>query len=514
MRLAYRDRDPGSRTRQKVPSSRLDYDRGALVAGSRKQGGKRRSSIALRWLPTLLLGACSSAETGGDVGAKSVPPAHASVDPVVRPTQTAEEIDAPDDASPRSSDAAGDDPIGDPIDDPIDAPIGNRSGHLGDDSSRHTGESGSAQVQTDDSDPSDSAAASSRPTSPEAIATVEAIRRKVGDDDASPIPILDRRKWFRHKLVPRERVAQVAHRYGVTEADLREWNGLSDDTQRMRLGARLRVLTARVPPHREKLEYTVAAGDTWWSVALRHGVDARDVRAYNYPWRGKMTPGSTLLIWTDPIVVDWIRAGGDPLPDDDAFALRRGGIGVGRPDAGWLVNGVRMPKGDGYHLRLPKSAYGTSHAVAQWMIGLAVFADRSDYTRTLEIGAMSRPRGGELKGHRSHQSGRDVDIRLPRRAGVASWVELTRRRIDWLATWQLIDAMLQTDVTAIFLDYAAQKSLFRTAKGAGIDPARLRDVLQYPDGRSAAGIVRHSPGHDKHLHVRVGCGPYDVECVE
>ncbi|MBL4683610.1 MAG: penicillin-insensitive murein endopeptidase [Nannocystaceae bacterium] len=424
---------------------------------------------------------------GGDVERKSVSPAHAAVDSVATQTQIAEEIDA-------TAHEATDEPK------PATATV---------DVAPHNDERLEAAPSTDDG-----TTAAATVGEPEANRSVASIRSKVGDDDDSPVLVLAHRKWFRHVMVPRERVEQVAHRYGVTVEDLRTWNGLSGQTQRMRLGSRLRVFTARVPPHREKTAYTVAEGDTWWSVALRHGVDGRDIRAYNYPSRGKMTPGSRLQIWVDPIVHAWITEGGDPLPDDEAFALRRGGLSVGRPDAGWLVNGVRLPKGAGYHLRLPKSAYGSSHAVEQIMIGLTLFRLVSENPHDLELGAMSRARGGELGGHRSHQSGRDLDIRLPRRDGVPSWVELTRRRIDWLTTWHLVQAMLHADATAIFLDYAAQKQLHRAAKAAGVDRKELRRVLQYPDGRSAAGIVRHSPGHEKHMHIRVGCGPYEVECAE
>ena len=246
---------------------------------------------------------------------------------------------------------------------------------------------------------------------------------------------------------------------------------------------------------------------------MRHGVDTRDLRAYNYPWKGKLAPGNVIEVWVDPIVHTWIEGGDDPVPEAEAYALRRGSVGIGPPGDGWLINGVRLPEGEGYRLRLPKSAYGTSHAVAQILIGLAIFRANTDYPLDLQLGAMSRPNGGELGKHLSHQTGRDLDIRLPRRRDVAAWTTLTMRRVDWLATWTLIESMLRADVTAIFLDYAAQKRLFKAAKRAGVEPERLA-VLQYPDGRSASGIVRHSPGHEQHLHVRVGCGPYEVECVE
>lgn len=412
-----------------------------------------------------------------------MPPIHDAVDPVVEETKPTEEIDVEHDEV--ESDAAQPD---------VDA----------------------TNHELDPDDPNVQPEVVPKPEleiPPDVQQEIDTWSRKVGSADRSPIETLPSRKRFRHKVVPRERFVQIAHRYGMTTAELAERNGLSEVPEQLRRGTRLEVFTARVPPHREQLDYEVQAGDTWYSIALRHGVDKRDLRSINYPWKGKLVPGNVLELWVDPVVRDWIEAGDDPLPDDDAIALRRGAVGIGPPDDGWLINGVRIPKGDGYRLRLPKSAYGTSHAVAQILIGLSIFRATTDYPLELQLGAMSRPRGGALGHHLSHQTGRDLDIRLPRRRDVASWTTLTMRRVDWLATWALIEAMLQTDVTVIFLDYAAQKRLFKEVKGAGIDPERL-EVLQYPDGRGASGIVRHSPGHDQHLHVRVGCGPYEVECVE
>jgi len=447
-------------------------------------------STLLGWLPTVLLSACLAPESGVQPEAESVPPIHDVVDPVVEATKPTQEID---EVAEKTADVEGDAPVLAMEPEP--------------------------EPPTPGADATDHATESNDPPTPvleippELQPEIDALLGKVGSEDPSPVEMLPRRKRFRHKVVPREQFVQVAHRYGMKSEELAIRNGLAGVPEQLKRGTRLEVFTARVPPHRERLDYAVQEGDTWYSIALRHGVDKRDLRSINYPWKGKLAPGNTLELWVDPIVHAWIEAGDDPLPDDDALALRRGAVGVGPPDNGWLINGVRIPDGDGYRLRLPKSAYGTSHAVAQLLIGLAIFRATTDDPRELQIGAMSRPRGGALGHHLSHQTGRDVDIRLPRRRDVGRYATLTMRRVDWLATWSLIEAMLQTDVNVIFLDYAVQKRLFKEMKKAGIDAERLA-ILQYPDGRSASGIVRHSPGHDKHIHVRVGCGPYEVECVE
>ena len=64
-------------------------------------------------------------------------------------------------------------------------------------------------------------------------------------------------------------------------------------------------------------------------------------------------------------------------------------------------------------------------------------------------------------------------------------------------------------------DYALQKEMYRAVKAAGVEPETIAKVLQYPRGYEARrGLVRHEPGHTQHVHVRFGCGPCEVECIE
>ncbi|MCH9681028.1 MAG: penicillin-insensitive murein endopeptidase [Deltaproteobacteria bacterium] len=329
--------------------------------------------------------------------------------------------------------------------------------------------------------------------------------------ELQPLP---RREWVRHRRAPRESLLEIARRYDVSVHRLRQWNDLAPGAAAPRRSKRIKVKARRTPPPREKLEYTVQEGDTWWSVSLRHGVDGRDLRAYNYPYRKKMKPGATLSIWIDPVVFNWIAEGEDPLPPDDARQMRRGALSVGSPNDGVLLNGLRIPDDPGLELRLPRSAYGSSHAVAQLMLAIDTFHERNAYPYPIPIGSMSRPRGGEMGSHLSHQTGRDVDIRLLRRPGISKYRELRGSRIQWDAVWDLVIALAEVDTMVIFLDYKVQGRLYREAKALGATDPQLQTLLQYPRGRAAArGLVRHSPGHDQHLHVRFGCGPYEIECV-
>src|SRR5690606_38822578 len=110
------------------------------------------------------------------------------------------------------------------------------------------------------------------------------------DDDcpAAKIVELERPRWVKHRVAPRERAEQIAHRYRVSPEELRAWNQLSEQGEPA-TGRVLRIHTRRPSPARERIDVVVEEGDTWWSVAARYGVDSKDLRAYNWPYEHKMT---------------------------------------------------------------------------------------------------------------------------------------------------------------------------------------------------------------------------------
>jgi LysM repeat protein len=324
-------------------------------------------------------------------------------------------------------------------------------------------------------------------------------------------PELSRPKWIKHRVAPRETLHQIAHRYGVEVEDLLEWNDLPEQTERPKRNSRLKIKARRWPAPRKQIEYTVVEGDTWWRVAVKHGVDRRDLRAYNWPYGGKMKPGGKLKIWVDPVIYGWISED-PPNFELEGQTVRRGGVSIGAPDDGQLLNPVEIPQRDGWEVRFDDSSYGTSWAVHHLVAGLQEFVDNTQWKGTIRLGSMSSVVGGRIGHHKSHQSGRDIDIRLPRREGVPTGVPLTRRRIDWAVAWELIEALAHHDAVVIFLEYPEQKRVYNAAKAAGVSEERL-ELLQYPRGRyNRVGVVRHFPGHDHHIHVRYPCGPCEVEC--
>lgn len=319
--------------------------------------------------------------------------------------------------------------------------------------------------------------------------------------------------WLVHEVVPGETIAELALRYRVDPGRLRGWNGLGRRA-RARPGQRLRLLPRRTPPPREWVRHTVREGDTWTSIARTHGADPSDVRAYNIKRTGRRVyPGLELDVWRDPRLADAVAA--DTPPSGPAAGIRPGGFSVGRPSDGRLVNGVQIPASADYDRLYPGSAWGTSFAVRRLVDTLHRWREESHYAGLLRLGAMSRQRGRRISGHRSHQSGRDLDIRLPLREGLADTMTPTPRRVDWAAVYSLVRAFAASGaVTQIFLDYRLQKRLYKLAREAGADRRTLRRLIQFPRGSAAPrGLVRHSPGHDIHLHVRFACAEYESECA-
>ena len=198
------------------------------------------------------------------------------------------------------------------------------------------------------------------------------------------------------------------------------------------------------------------------------------------------------------------------------------GQSVGLPWAGRLQHATALPPGDGYLLRRPERAFGTQTTIELTQQAIAETLDAFPDEHVLAIGDISAPSGGTITQHRSHQSGRDIDVGLfylEKPAGYpASFVHADEDNLDCAATFKLLEAFLATadddgGVQMVFLDFEVQGILYRWALEQGISERRLARIFQYPHGRgSFEGIVRHEPNHDNHMHVRFKCPPDDTGC--
>jgi murein endopeptidase len=200
-----------------------------------------------------------------------------------------------------------------------------------------------------------------------------------------------------------------------------------------------------------------------------------------------------------------------PIVHVDPTALSVGSAAHGR-----LLHGIQLPQNDAlYSIRNPENTWGSSHAIEELQLAIAAFRRSYGFKRELVIEDMSQHRGGRFPPHRSHRSGRDVDVELPLKAGVpVGTIPREPAVVNWDAAWVLVKSLIATnEVRYIFLSRTRQDKLYAAAKRAGATEQELEEYIQYPHNGLTA-YVRHSHGHDKHIHVRFNCAPYETDCSD
>jgi murein endopeptidase len=194
-----------------------------------------------------------------------------------------------------------------------------------------------------------------------------------------------------------------------------------------------------------------------------------------------------------------------------------------------LANGIWLPSVQEYKIRCQRHSYGTKFTVAQIIAATSRMREEFGYRGELVIGDLSKRSGGAYGPHRSHQNGRDVDVWLPIRGGKykrdpqrcrycnTDYCRPDPSEVDWDATWQLVKALAaighdkESPVKEIFLDRTLHSELADAARRDGISETDVRRYVQYR-GRNA--LVKDSPGHVHHMHVRFRCGEDTDSCIE
>ncbi len=179
-----------------------------------------------------------------------------------------------------------------------------------------------------------------------------------------------------------------------------------------------------------------------------------------------------------------------------------GPLSLGRPNAGALVNGVQMPKGEKWLLLDPACAWGTQETVDAIARSINKVAAEHPNTPPLPIGHISAKRGGRLSPHVSHQAGRDVDIGYYHNPPKTGFVRATGENLDLDRTFALVKALVtETDLELLLIDTAVQRMLVKYGQQHGEDEAWLDQVFQVR-GKHPRPVVRHARGHGNHLHAR------------
>lgn len=172
----------------------------------------------------------------------------------------------------------------------------------------------------------------------------------------------------------------------------------------------------------------------------------------------------------------------------------------GDPNHGWQENAVWLRDRPGLHVRT-RAAWGTRETVeavnraADEMMVLYPTAPE------MVITELSHAHGGRIKPHKSHQSGRDVDVLLY----FKQTEDGKRGPMDLEQTWAEVNAFIRTGAIEVgILDYRQQGRLYRYAhEELGVPKETLRHIFTYPRGKRARdALFVHAPGHRTHLHIR------------
>lgn len=149
------------------------------------------------------------------------------------------------------------------------------------------------------------------------------------------------------------------------------------------------------------------------------------------------------------------------------------GIGGGGASGGGPANSVLPRSGEGFRTySSPDRQYGTESVVNELRTSSAEWAWRGG--SPVNIGDVSKPGGGDIAGHETHEQGRQVDIRPFRRDGGNAPVTWQSRAYDREQTRSYIEFMKDRNpgTTVLFND-----------------PVLVKE-----------GLTHKYEGHDNHLH--------------
>ncbi|RAL21519.1 hypothetical protein DL240_11695 [Lujinxingia litoralis] len=301
-----------------------------------------------------------------------------------------------------------------------------------------------------------------------------------------------------HQVNDGETLGTIAMHYQVGIDQLLEWNDLEsvhiepETTLVVKSSEEVRGSSEPLP-----VIHVIRRGDTFEGIARRYGVTIRQVQR----WNRRLNPRRLQL-------GQQVRL---HIPGADGKS-----VSYGRANGGRLYNGVAMQTTPGMRVRNVARSYGTRRVVQLLQAAGADVQARWPDAPDLIVGSLSVRNGGRLRPHRSHQSGRDVDLTYYHRGNVAlpDFRNMSVETFDAVKNWHMYKVLIDSgQVEYMFVDYRLQKPLYEYALSIGYTPEELEPLLQYPRGRNvSAGIIRHSRGHLNHVHIRFTCGPQDRNC--
>lgn len=248
----------------------------------------------------------------------------------------------------------------------------------------------------------------------------------------------------------------------------------------------------------DAVHWTAPRRESSRQLALRFGLTADELHALAPELDAGVEPGQRVLVYRN---------------DPDAPSRS-----IGAPNRGRIQHAAAFPEGDGWVLRgyRPRT-WATRGTVSALAGALGEWRERFPEAQPVLLGEFSRRAGGRVRPHKSHCSGRDVDVGYVLRSAPAAhrFTVATFDTLDAAATWGLVERLVASgEVESIFMAAQVQRQLLPYAMGR-VEPSRLPAIFSVlaPDARAQKkALLRAWGGHDDHIHVRFACGAGDPEC--
>lgn len=184
---------------------------------------------------------------------------------------------------------------------------------------------------------------------------------------------------------------------------------------------------------------------------------------------------------------------------EDPKAL--GSISLGFAHAGRMINAEPFPEGEHWTVVSPPHAWALRETIDAIVTAITTVAEEHPGSPKLRVNHISGREGGYLRPHRSHQTGRDVDLAFYYLRDVPPGYRGKREHlIDPARNWALVKALVTlTDVQVILVDRRIQKVIYDHALSIGEDPEWVRSIFGIGGGK----LVQHARRHYDHFHVRL-----------
>lgn len=252
--------------------------------------------------------------------------------------------------------------------------------------------------------------------------------------------------------------------------------------------------------------------DVYYTVSEPHNTVAQQASKWG-------VPSNVITALNDGLSLETVLEPGQKILVEARLPSAPVPYSSGKANRGRLRNARLMPEGNGYYLRdLRPHSWGTDTTIQSLLTAFDAYARAFPDGPPINVGDISKRRGGRFGPHKSHQSGRDVDVGfvhfLPKGEPLPKhFTRASAENLDVEKTWVFLEALIRTgNVQIIFVDVSVQK-LLRAYIRDKLTPEQLDAVFSWPHrATSAEALLRHWPGHKNHFHIRFKCPPGQFGC--